>query len=270
MADQEKTEVPALETAVKILDFLSRYRYRRSTFTEIYQKLGINKSTCLRILRVLKKYQLVSYDEETKKYSLGVYLVVLGARAQEFSDRLQIVRPVLRRLMEKTRLTAVLLQPMPAHRLMYIAKEEPDVPIRVNVSLGQYFPVTVTSFGKCYLAYLDEKELSQLIKEAGIRRFTEKTITDAGELKKDLELVRSRGYAVSYEEHTPGVVGIAAPVFDLSGKVVMVAGCLGVAPVLEPEKIDSYGVEVKNAAAEITRATGGRWVKEQRLFHGGG
>lgn len=260
LADQEKSEVPAVETAVRILDFLSRYKNRRSTFTEIYQKLGISKSTCLRILRVLKKYQLVTYDEETRKYSLGVYLVVLGARAAEFSDRLEIVRPILRRLMEKTRLTAVLLQPMPFHRLMYVAKEEPNEPIRVNVSLGQYFPVTVTSFGKCYLAYLEEKELAQLIKETGIRRFTDRTITDAGELKKNLEEVRSKGYAVSREEHTPGVVGIAAPVFDLAGKVVMVAGCLGVAAVLDREKIEACGEEVRKAAAEITKATGGRWA----------
>lgn len=255
---QEKSDVPAVETAVRILDFLSRYKNRRSTFTEIHQKLGLNKSTCLRILRILKKYQLVTYDEETKRYGLGVYLVVLGARAAEFSDQLEIIRPYLRRLMERTQLTSVLLQPMPFHRLMYVAKEEPDAVIRVNVSLGQYFPVTVTSFGKCYLAYMAEDELDEVIKQVGIRQFTKRTITGIKELKQNLKEVALKGYAVSYEEHTPGVIGIAAPVFDMNGKVNMVVGCLGVAGFVDQEKICIYGEEVKRIAAEITTATGGR------------
>lgn len=263
MNNEEKSDVPSVEAAAKILDFLSRYKHRRSTLTEICQKLGLNKSTCLRILRVLKKYQFVSYDEETKKYGLGVYLVVLGARAAEFSDHLEIVRPYLRRLMEETQLTSVLLQPASDYRLMYVLKEEPDAGIRVNVTLGQYFPVTTTSFGKCYLAFMDKTELDRIIREVGIREFTPKTITNAEELKEDLKQVVRRGYAVSYEEHTPGVVGIAAPVFDMNGKVSMIIACLGVAAYMGEERVAACGEKIKEIALEITRALGGQKAREQ-------
>ncbi|MCL6446610.1 MAG: IclR family transcriptional regulator [Armatimonadetes bacterium] len=263
MNEEEKSDVPSVEAAARILDFLSRYKHKRSTLTEICQKLGLNKSTCLRILRVLKKYQFVSYDEETKKYGLGVYLVVLGARAAEFSDHLEIVRPYLRRLMEETQLTSVLLQPASDHRLMYVLKEEPDVGIRVNVTLGQYFPVTTTSFGKCYLAFMDKTKLDQIIKEVGIRQFTPKTITNVDELRENLKQVVRRGYAVSYEEHTPGVVGIAAPIFDLNGRVSMIIACLGVAAYVDEEKITAYGEKVKEIALEITKALGGQKAQDQ-------
>ena len=89
----EKSEVPSVEMAIRILDFLSRYKNKRSTLTEIHKKLGINKSTCLRVLRTLKKHKYVFYDESEKKYGLGVSLVVLGTRAAEFSDALEIVKP---------------------------------------------------------------------------------------------------------------------------------------------------------------------------------
>lgn len=263
MKTESKSAVPSVEAAIRILGFLSRYKNRNSTLSEISNKLAINKSTCLRILRVLKKYQMVSYDESTKEYSLGVYLVVLGARASEFCDELEISKPYLHRLMEETNLTSVLVQPGANNRLMYVAKEEPtsNMGIKIHVILGQYFPITVTSFGKCFMAYMQEKELFQVIEEVGLKKFTPKTITDIKKLKEELEDVREKGYAVSKEEHTPGVVGIAAPIFDVSGKVIMSIACLGVSALMDDEKIAVCGSTVKKFAAEITQALGGREVK---------
>jgi len=258
--EKRKSPVPSVDAAIRILDFLSRYKNRESSLSQISQKLEINKSTCLRILRVLNEYQMVSYDENTKKYSLGVYLVVLGARASEFSDTLGISKPYLHRLVEETSLTSVLVQRKSDKHLMYVAKEEPtsNMDIKINVILGQYFPLTVTSFGKCFMAHMPKNELNQIIKEVGLKKFTTKTITDEKKLKEELEKVRKQGYALSFEEHTPGVVGIASPVFDMSGEVIMAIACLGVSAYMDDEKIAACGRTVKKIAAQITAALGGR------------
>lgn len=254
---EKKSPVPSVEFAARILDFLSRYKNRKSTLTEISQDLSISKSTCLRILRVLNEYRLVRYDEETRKYSLGEYLIILGARAADFSDRLAVSRPHLRDLCRKTGLTCVLVEPAPQNRLMYVAKEEPDVDVRINVALGQYFPITGASFGKCFLAYMDEREAGRIIREVGIKQFTTKTITNVDQFREHLKAVRKLGYAYSFEEHTQGVSAVAAPVFDFSGKVVMVVACLGTPASLNESNISEIKDAVLDAAGKITGGLGG-------------
>lgn len=256
MSDQ-KSAVPSVEYAIRILDFLSRFKNRKSTLTEISQALSISKSTSLRILRVLCYYGMVRHDEETRRYSLGEYMVVLGSRAADFSDKLAVSRPYLAELCRKTNLTCVLVEPAPQNRLTYVAKEEPDVDLRINVTLGQYFPITGASFGKCFLAFMDEKETHRIIREVGIKQFTTKTITNVDEFKRNLKAVRQFGYAYSFEEHTQGVSAVAAPVFDFNGDVFMVVACLGTPAQLNESNMPGVKDAVLEAAGQITRDLGG-------------
>lgn len=259
MKNTSNTEVPSVELAIRILDFLSRYKNKRSTLTEIQKKLDINKSTCLRILRTLKKHGYVHYYESTKQYSLGVSLVVLGTRAAEFSDVLEIVKPYLHSLMEQTQLTTVLVQKRIDNHLMYVAKEEPENAIHVHVNVGQYFPVSPSSFGKCFMAYMDEDERKRAVEEMiKKKRFTPKTITDMKKLEEELRNVTINGYALSQEELTIGVTGIASPIFNEYKKVSMVALCLGVSTQIMEDMIPIYGEKVRNMAIMVTKELGGR------------
>lgn len=262
MKGEIKSAVPSVDAAIRILQFLSKFENKNSTLSEIAHNTNINKSTCLRILRVLNENRLVAYDEDTKKYSLGVYLAVLGAKASEYSDQLKISKPYLRRLMEVTGLTSVLVQPITDKLLIYIDKEEPssNLDVKINVVLGKGFPITSTAYGKCFLAYKSEEEVNQLIKEVGLVKYTDNSITDLAEYKQNLAQVRAKGYAVSNEERVSGIVSVAAPVFDVSGKVSMVLACLGVSAHMDEKKVAECGSLVMKMAGEITVALGGRIV----------
>ncbi|ABB14653.1 IclR family transcriptional regulator [Carboxydothermus hydrogenoformans] len=249
---ENKSGAPAVEMAIKILTYLSRYRNKNRTLAEIARDLNINKSSCHRILKVLLDYRLVSYDKNTRQFSLGSFLIVLGSRASEFNDYLKIAKQHLKELAETTKQTCVLVEPIANNRLVYIAKEEPEAAVRITVSIGQSFPVTSASFGKCYLAFLPEKEAREIVKEVGIKQFTDKSITNVEEFFQSLEVIRKQGYAVSFEEHTPGVFGISAPVFDNSGSVRMVVSCIGLASSVNEETINFYADKVKTTAQKIT------------------
>lgn len=259
--EREKSEVPALEAAIKILEYLSRYKSKERSLSQISKNLSINKSTCHRILKLLNHNRFVSYDADSKQYSLGSYLIILGSRASEFIDYLKLAQPHLKWVCEETRMTSVLLEPISDNRLMYVAKEELDVPdyhVHVSVKLGQHFPITSASFGKCYLAYLEEHRAEEILRKVNLKQFTDKTITDLETYKESLKEVRSQGFAVSYEEHTPGVFGIAAPIFDYSGQIAMVIACLGFATNLDENYVSICGDKLKKAARSITEALGGK------------
>lgn len=254
--EQRRSEVPALESTIKILNYLSRYSHHKSTLSDISKAININKSTCHRILKVLEHHNFIFYNQEKKQYSLGSYLVVLGARASEFIDYLEISKPYLKELCNDTQQTIVLLEPVSDDRLVYIAKEEPQLHIRVTVSIGQRFPLTSASFGKCYLAFMDEAKSLEIVKKIGLKQFTSKTITDIDLFMEELRRVRTLGYAESYGEHTKGVCGVAAPIFDLNGNVKQVIGCLFL--MSNPERdTPKYGNKVLEVAKTLTAIMGG-------------
>jgi len=254
---KDRSEVPALETTIRILDFLSRYNHRTSSLADVCKGLNINKSTCHRILKVLENHRYVFYNEDKKQYSLGSYLVVLGARASEFVDYLEVCKQHLKELCEETQQTVVLLEPIADDRLMYVAKEEPSLPVRVTVSVGQRFPLTSASFGKCYLAFMDERITDEIIQKDGFKPFTSKTITNIEEFKQELHHVRVKGYAESFEEHTSGVCGVAAPIFNMHGEVKLVISCVFLSN--QPDVDASfYGKKVLDVSRKLTTMMGGR------------
>jgi len=255
---QTRSEVPAVEAAIKILEYLSRFKHRTSSLSDIARNLSINKSTCHRILKVLENHHFVFYQEATKQYSLGSHLVILGARASEFIDYLELSKPYLKWLCQETKQTCVLLEPISNNRLVYVAKEEANLPVKVTVTIGQQFPLTSASFGKCFLAFMDETKAEEIIKASGFRQFTSKTITNLEQFKKELESVRLKGYAESYEEHTPGVCGVAAPIFDLHGNVKQVISCVFLAQELNTEGISVFGRKVLEASRKLTVVFNGR------------
>ncbi len=264
---KDRSDVPALETTIRILEYLSRYNHRTSSLADICKSLDINKSTCHRILKVLENHNYVFYNEDKKQYSLGSSLVVLGARATEFIDYLEICKHHLKELSEDIQQTVVLLEPTTNNRLMYVAKEEPSLPIRVTVSVGQRFPLTSASFGKCYLAFMDEQKAEEIIQKSGFKQFTSKTITNIEEFKQELENVRMKGYAESYEEHTPNVCGVAAPIFNINGEVKLVLSCLFLSN--EPG-IDAsfYGKKLLELSRTLTKIMGGKTSFEVSNNHG--
>src|SRR4029450_6058363 len=59
------------------------------------------------------------------------------------------------------------------------------------------------------------------------QRLTGRTVTDPEALRQRLAATRARGYAVEDQEATLGDGGLAAPVFDWSGRVVGALGIVG-------------------------------------------
>jgi DNA-binding IclR family transcriptional regulator len=251
----KKSPAPSVEFAARILDLLSSSKYRKSSLTEISQALSINISSCLRVMRVLNQYQLVKYDMEGKKYSLGDNIIVLGIRASDFSDELSLSRPYLKSLCTKTGLTSVLVKKAPKKdMLMYVAKEEPFMDGRISVNLGRYFHITGASSGKCFLAFMEEEEIDRIIRGAEKKQMNS---FDVEEFKQSLNEVRLQGFIYSVDKYAPGVGGIMAPIFSFNGEVSMVIGCLGTSAFFKESGISDIRESVVNTAAAITKILSG-------------
>lgn len=226
---------PAVDLAVRILEVLSRRATQSSTLTEICKVLGSNKATSLRILRTLQARSMVHYDENTKRYSLGMAAVVIGSRAEESIDHLARLRPILIDAAEWTQMTAVLIERVSPDRMMYIAKEERIAGTHVTVSVGNRFPITDVSYGKWVIGYSSEEESEKLL-APGLRQVTPHTVTDIDDYRKSVAKACSDGVLLSRDEYVPGVTAISCPVFD-RGRLLGVLAVLGLTSGLSSDDI---------------------------------
>ncbi|WDL99562.1 IclR family transcriptional regulator [Alicyclobacillus sp. ALC3] len=227
-------EVPSVVLAVRILKLLSRYKHRSCSLKEIAELTGASKTTCLRVLRSLEQEDILKYDAERRKYSLGPYLIPLGNRALALNDFLATATSELTAVARETGLTTVLIERLRDDRLIYIASEEPEQDnLRIAVSVGQSFPIVGAGFGHCFIAYGDEASWPRYARQ--LTPFSPNSIVNPDVFYESLRQIRRNGYAVSHGALAHGVSAVAAPIFADSGEVELVMSSLAMTVVLTPE-----------------------------------
>ena len=77
---------------------------------------------------------------------------------------------------------------------------------------GDIAPLHATAGGKAILAHLAADEREELVRDRELQQFTDKTITDAGELMTELSTVRSQRVAFDREEYVEGFQCVASPI----------------------------------------------------------
>jgi IclR family KDG regulon transcriptional repressor len=213
--------VPSVWLAAQVLKLLSRHKYKCCSLKDIAQKLDASPTTCLRVLRTLEAENFVHYDTETKKYSLGPYLIPLGNRAAELNDSVARATAEIKRIASVTGLMTVLIQRWD-DRLVYTASAEPpSTGVRLSISVGQQISMTSGAHGRCFLAFEDEAEVQRLI-SMGLHPVTSESITDPQRFIDAVWEVRRNGYAVSHGEIIPGFSAVDVPVFSKTGDVELV------------------------------------------------
>ncbi|HET8906694.1 MAG TPA: IclR family transcriptional regulator [Ktedonobacterales bacterium] len=250
--------VPSVELAARALKLLSRHKYRSTSLKDIARRLDASPTTCLRVLRTLEREDFVRYDQETRKYSLGPYLIPLGNRAAELNDAFARASVEIKRVAVQTGLTTVLVQRWD-DRPVYIASAEPptdDIRFsRLGISIGQATPLTAGAHGRCFLAYDDESEWRRHL-AAGLRPMTPATITDPDQFIETLRAVRRRGYAISDGEFHRGTTAVDAPIFGKTGQVELVISCVCITSQLDERLLAGIVDAVRASARRLSEWNG--------------
>lgn len=189
------------------------------TFSEIVRATRVPKASAHRLLRELVDLSALTYDETTRRYQGGLILAGLGASVTANYDVRRIARPQLEELQSKTG-SVTTLGIRDGEKGIYLDKIEPTgFVIRLHSEIGKSFPLHCTAMGKVLLAHSDAATISRFTRRK-LERYTENTITDGKALRKELELVVSRDFAVDNEEITRGLVCVAAPIYGVDRSVV--------------------------------------------------
>jgi len=214
----------AVERAAQILLALASGTPRLGV-SEISELVDIPKPTVHTMLRTLERQGLVVQEAEGGKYALGPAVLQLGNAYLDGSELRARSASWAERLARQTG-EAVWVGVLSGHNVVVVHHAfRPDDLVQI-LEVGAAVPWHACALGQAIAASLDDGARKALL--AGpLPRLTGRTVTDPEALHQTLVAVRERGYAVEDQEATLGDAGLAAPVYDWSGRTVGALGLVG-------------------------------------------
>lgn len=246
--------VQSVDRALSILEVLSNYEDGLG-ITEISEKVGLHKSTVHRLLATLIYKGYVEQNHINNKYKLTLKLFEIGNKRVENMDLVEVARPYLKELVEKTNEVAHLVV-SEGTEIIYVAKEESQNTIRTHSRIGHRRPLYCTAVGKSILSHMSDKEINDIWNKSHIEKLTEHTITDFEKLKECLCEVREKGYAVDEQENEVGVRCVAASIFNHKGEVCGAISISGSIISFTDEKLDEFSKLIIEYAKKISKKLG--------------
>jgi DNA-binding IclR family transcriptional regulator len=240
--------IQSVDRAVRILKALAGGPGRLGV-SELSGRLGLAKGTVHGLLRTLQAHGLVEQDPDSDKYQLGPQLLLLSNRYLDLSElrsrSLAYSEALAGRADEAVRVGAFHGDGMLVVHHVF----RPDTSLQI-LEVGSLLPLHATALGKAVLAYLEDEVRDDLV-GATPTKLTGQTLVTNAALRRDLDAVRERGYAVEKEEAVIGEAGVAAPIFDRRSEAVGAIGVVG-----PRERVFGRGRDKKLGTAVIEAARG--------------
>lgn len=202
----------SVSTALDLLDCFAEDE--ELGVSEVARRLGVAKSTAHRLLTTLATRDIIEKNEETGRYRLGLHLFELGHLAV---SRLRLRRASVTLLEELREITGwtVHLAVADGVDTLFLERFATLRGLRAMDQFRRRWPLHATASGKVMAAFNPELAAARIA--AGLPAMTPNTITDPVAFRRELTLIRSRGYAVGQQEVMMRLGSVAAPVIDASG-----------------------------------------------------
>lgn len=254
--DDGRPVLSTIERALSVLDLLASTEKDDLGVSEVARELRLSKTVVHRVLVTLVAKDYLQVDAVSRRYRLGPMALVLGAAYLERLDLRGLVLPRLQDLSDRTSETATFSLRNGWSR-MYVDQVTPVREIKMSVAIGKAFPLHAGSSSKSFLSFLDDAEREEYLTRHELTPLTPTTIIDPDVLRRELDAIRSRGYAVSIEERQAGAGSIAAPVLDRDGRPIAAISVCGPVDRFRAQ-LDVIAPLVVEACADISRLLGHR------------
>lgn len=210
---EDKYRAPALSKGLDILEYLASEADGK-TQAEIAKTLGRTTSEIFRMLMVLRKRGYVHLSEEDDRYSLTTKLFEIAHRHPPVRRLTSIAGEAMQKLANRIN-QSMHMAILHSGKVLVIAQVDCSDNNITAVRLGAQIPLYDTSSGRVLAAWMDEESLAGLLADAGPG-----TGDRQADFVRDLPSVRAAGYAQNESFTIAGVINIAAPVHDMTGRVV--------------------------------------------------
>ena len=237
--------------ALAVLDAVASHG-RPVRFGELLETSPYPKATLYRLVQVLTKQSMLTYDPDRQTYAPGLRLVRLAHAAWQSASLAPVARPYLEALSAEVGETVHLAQ-LDGGQVLYVDKINARNPLQMYSQAGKVGPAYCTGVGKAMLAYLPEAEREPILRQQSHHPFTAHTLASPEELRAELAAIVKRGHAYDREEHEPGIICVAVPIVTRAGRVL---GAVSVTSSKERTSIEGLEAHLPRMHAAVASIAG--------------
>jgi len=236
--------IQSIDRAIRVLTALQGAR--RMSLSDLAARLDLAPSTTHGIVRSLVEHGMVVQERGSNRYQLGPAVLRLG---NVYLDTLELRSKSIPWAEDLARRTgcAVRTGVLLVDDVVIIHHEPRPDGSRQMPEVGIVIPGHASALGKALLAFLPDE--AERVLGAGLRSMTGETVTDAGQLRAQLDDVRRSGIAAEQDEAVLGESGLASPVFDSWG------GAVGAIGIVVPSGQMPAGQAAEHDARDVVRET---------------
>jgi DNA-binding IclR family transcriptional regulator len=207
----------SLERMIGLLD-LFESEARPWTFDALHGRLGYTRSTLYRYLKVLSDAELLTSLPEVG-YMLGPRIIELDYGIRAHDPLILASRPVMAELVREIPGIALLCRRY-RDKVLCVHQERGTAAIQSTYERGRAQPLLRGAASRIILAHLPPAQIARLF-EAQPHDFAAAGLgRGLPQVRDTLRRIREAGWDHTAGDLTPGVSGIAAPIFDNHGNVL--------------------------------------------------
>lgn len=251
MAEIKDAPMTSLERMINILDLFDGSRMEWA-IEDLHARLGLTRSTLYRYLKVLTDAGLLTSLPDIG-YTLGPRIAELDYQMRQRDPMIVAARPVMAQLVETVPGIALLCRRY-RDRVLCVHQEQNTQTFQSNYERGKSRPLLRGAASRIILANMPLAAIRKLhaaqaadFEAAGYGA----SLDTARAILRD---IRQQGWDSTAADVTPGVTGIAAPVFDRRGSVL---GSLSITvgqAQLAQDRLRTIADRVVFGAAIVTKA----------------
>ncbi|MBP0438701.1 IclR family transcriptional regulator domain-containing protein [Tianweitania sediminis] len=222
------------------------------TIADIARATDLDPATARRLVLTLVRLGYVRKDSRT--FSLTPRILVLAGgflRGNQFG---KFIQPLLNNCASETGLAVSLSMVDDVDALLVAQSTLRSTQITYGFTVGSRLPLMHTAIGRMLLAYGPEDWASANLETAPINPLTPESLLDRDAIKKAVDDVGQRGFAVVSNEFEIDVTGIAVPV----GRKGAIKAALGVSnattELSDPSRVTQIVSALRRSASDLTRA----------------
>lgn len=218
--------VQSVEIGMQVLSSLADLG-GEETLGKIAEHLEMAPAKVHRYLASLVRAGFVERSFNSNRYALGGKALRIGLVALSRVEIIEVAHMELDQLRNSIE-GSLLLAVWGTHGPTIVRWLESARPVTVNVRVGSSMPLLRSATGQVFAALLPRSMTQELVRTelAEIRRLQGKALSMA-DVEDRLEKVRQRGLGHTAGDVLPGVLALAAPIYDHNNQLAAVITALG-------------------------------------------
>lgn len=241
----------AVSRSIDMLEAISSHK-RPVSVQELALELDVPRQSAHRLVAQLEGLDLISREPGSERFSIGGRMRSLALSCMSNYLQTSASHDILTGLVKAVGETCNVGM-LDGNHVFYLDRVECDWPLRVQLRAGSRVPAYCTAIGKLLLAFSDKDAREKLLAGMDLQPLTDHTITDPILLESTFEDIKQQDFSVNNQEDSVGLIAIAVPIRDKSGRVVAGLGVHAPTARMSVERAKGFLPKIRATAEKISK-----------------